>query len=78
MKPRALPVDSPLDYAFPITSSLTFKRRAPRLLREIPTNHPCNNSSSAGMGAAEHAALAPKVQRFVRTIYAPVAQRLGL
>jgi cytosol alanyl aminopeptidase len=32
----------------------------------------------ASLGVAEHAALAPKFQRFVRTLYAPVAQRLGL
>ena len=30
------------------------------------------------LGVAEHAALAPKFQRFVRSLYAPVAQRLGL
>ena len=30
------------------------------------------------LGVAEHAALAPKFQRFVRTLYAPVSQRLGL
>lgn len=30
------------------------------------------------LGVAEHGALAPKFQRFVRTLYAPVSQRLGL
>jgi hypothetical protein len=30
------------------------------------------------LGVAEHAALAPKFQRFVRTLYAPVSQRLGM
>ena len=30
------------------------------------------------LGVAEHAALLPKFQRFVRALYAPVVQRLGL